>query len=237
MIKFLRIIRQKALTENRFGKYFIYAVGEIVLVVLGILIALQINNWKEEKRQEVSEKEFFDGLTNDLNRDSQVIQVTISDIDRRINSFDILNNQSIVLSKEIIDSLIKDYFVPTTTFYPVSGTFESAISGNKIGGFKNKKTINAVVKLYNSDYQRLIDNANALDDRFEFLAKKYSHYRRINSWNNINQENLNEILDDFHFHYKVLQWYNENLKNNHKEINQLLFEIKQETSTVFKHKR
>lgn len=61
MIKFFRKIRQKALTDNRFGKYFTYAIGKIVLVVSGILIALQINNWKEEKRLEVSEKEFFDG--------------------------------------------------------------------------------------------------------------------------------------------------------------------------------
>ncbi len=226
MIKFIRKIRQKALTDNRFGKYFTYAIGEIVLVVIGILIALQINNWKEEKRQEVSEKEFFDGLTKDLNRDSEVIKVTLNDIDRRLNSFDLLNNQGIVHGKEIIDSLIKDYFVPTTTFYPVSGTFESAISGNKIGGFKNKKAVNEVVKLYNSNYKRLIDNANALDDRFEFLAKKYSHNRRINSWKDVKKENLNEILDDFHFHHKVLQWYNENLKTNLNEINQLLSEIK-----------
>lgn len=106
MIKFFRNIRQKALTDNRIGKYFTYAIGEIVLVVIGILIALQINNWKEEKRQEVSEKEFFDGLTKDLNRDSEVIKVTMNDIDRRLNSFDLLNNQGIVHSKEIIDSLM-----------------------------------------------------------------------------------------------------------------------------------
>ena len=45
MIKFFRKIRQQLLAENRLGKYLIYALGEIVLVVIGILIALQINNW------------------------------------------------------------------------------------------------------------------------------------------------------------------------------------------------
>ncbi len=49
MIKFFRKIRQKMLTENKFSKYLIYAIGEIVLVVLGILIALQLNNLNEEK--------------------------------------------------------------------------------------------------------------------------------------------------------------------------------------------
>ncbi|SFN76677.1 hypothetical protein SAMN04487989_103280 [Bizionia echini] len=49
MIKFFRKIRQNLLSENKFSKYLIYAVGEIILVVIGILIALQINNWNEKK--------------------------------------------------------------------------------------------------------------------------------------------------------------------------------------------
>jgi hypothetical protein len=49
MIKFFRKIRQKTLTENKFGKYLTYAIGEIVLVVIGILIALQINNWNQDR--------------------------------------------------------------------------------------------------------------------------------------------------------------------------------------------
>jgi hypothetical protein len=47
MIKFFRKIRQKLLTENKFSKYLIYAIGEIILVVIGILIALSINNWND----------------------------------------------------------------------------------------------------------------------------------------------------------------------------------------------
>ncbi len=50
MIKFFRKIRQNLLTDNKFSKYLIYAFGEIILVVIGILIALQINNWNENKK-------------------------------------------------------------------------------------------------------------------------------------------------------------------------------------------
>lgn len=50
MIKFFRQIRQKTLTENKFGKYLTYAIGEIILVVIGILIALQIINLTVIKR-------------------------------------------------------------------------------------------------------------------------------------------------------------------------------------------
>ncbi len=49
MIKLFRKIRQKLLSENKFSKYILYAIGEIVLVVIGILIALSINNWNENK--------------------------------------------------------------------------------------------------------------------------------------------------------------------------------------------
>ena len=50
MIKFFCRIRQKLLEENRFSKYLVYAIGEIILVVIGIMIALQINNWNEEQQ-------------------------------------------------------------------------------------------------------------------------------------------------------------------------------------------
>lgn len=50
MIKFFRRIRQQLLSENKFSKYLLYAIGEIVLVVIGILIALQINNWNEGRK-------------------------------------------------------------------------------------------------------------------------------------------------------------------------------------------
>ena len=50
MIKFFRKIRQRLLTENKFSKYLLYAIGEIILVVIGILIALQINNWNEGRK-------------------------------------------------------------------------------------------------------------------------------------------------------------------------------------------
>lgn len=52
MIKFFRRIRQKLLSENKFSKYLIYAIGEIILVIIGILIALQINNQNEKRKSE-----------------------------------------------------------------------------------------------------------------------------------------------------------------------------------------
>ena len=64
MIKFFRRIRQQLLSENKFSKYLFYAIGEIILVVIGILLALQINNWNEEKKERVQEQKYLIEINN-----------------------------------------------------------------------------------------------------------------------------------------------------------------------------
>tara|TARA_B100000949_G_scaffold214142_1_gene209453 strand:+ start:7695 stop:7895 length:201 start_codon:yes stop_codon:yes gene_type:complete len=66
MIKFFRKIRQRLLIENRFTKYLLYALGEIILVVLGILIALQINNWNQEQKDHKAEITYLKEIKNSL---------------------------------------------------------------------------------------------------------------------------------------------------------------------------
>jgi hypothetical protein len=69
MIKFFRKIRQRMLTENKFSKYLIYAIGEILLVVIGILIALQINNWNERKNNNTKTTNILKEIQLDLIND------------------------------------------------------------------------------------------------------------------------------------------------------------------------
>jgi hypothetical protein len=69
MIKFFRKIRQKTLTENKFGKYLTYAIGEIILVVIGILIALSINNWNENKKSENQLNNIYNEVETNLKSD------------------------------------------------------------------------------------------------------------------------------------------------------------------------
>ncbi|WP_242117823.1 DUF6090 family protein [Aestuariivivens sediminicola] len=66
MIKFFRRIRQRLLAENNFSKYLIYAIGEIILVVIGILIALQVNNWNENRKRNANELEYLKRLNEDI---------------------------------------------------------------------------------------------------------------------------------------------------------------------------
>ncbi len=66
MIRFFRQIRQRLLTDNKFSKYLLYAVGEILLVGIGILIALQIDNWNEERKRAGNERKLLQQIEQDL---------------------------------------------------------------------------------------------------------------------------------------------------------------------------
>ena len=66
MIKFFSRIRKSLLTENKFSKYMLYAIGEIVLVVIGIMIALQFNNLNEEKKKQRNIDQLIIDIEQDL---------------------------------------------------------------------------------------------------------------------------------------------------------------------------
>jgi hypothetical protein len=73
MIKFFRKIRYNLIEQNKTGKYLKYAIGEIILVVIGILIALSINNWNEDKKNKAKTESLLTALTNDLKQDTLII--------------------------------------------------------------------------------------------------------------------------------------------------------------------
>ncbi|WP_296317133.1 DUF6090 family protein, partial [Winogradskyella sp. UBA3174] len=77
MIKFFRKIRQQLLTENKINKYVLYAIGEIVLVVIGILIALQLNTWKENNTNRQVETTYLKGILNNLDQDINSLKLLL----------------------------------------------------------------------------------------------------------------------------------------------------------------
>lgn len=82
MLKFFRKIRLKLLAENRVTRYLAYAIGEIFLVVIGILIALQVNNWNEERKTEKAQKSILISFMEDLKADSLAIKNHVGDLER-----------------------------------------------------------------------------------------------------------------------------------------------------------
>lgn len=101
MIKLFRGIRKQLLTENKLGKYFVYAFGEIVLVVIGILIALQINNWNNERNNRKLEKEYLRGIQYNLIED-------IAELEGHFDTDTVQLDAYTYLVRTVSDSRLKD---------------------------------------------------------------------------------------------------------------------------------
>ncbi len=92
MIKFFRKIRQKLLSENKISKYLIYAVGEIILVVIGILIALQVNNWNINRINYEKETFYLQNLKIDLKNQSREIDKRLENAQEILTILDTINS-------------------------------------------------------------------------------------------------------------------------------------------------
>ena len=83
MIKFFRKISQRLISENKFSKYLIYAIGETILVVIGILIALSINNWNQVSQLKKVEKSTIEALVIEFKSNKTSIQLCLAEVKER----------------------------------------------------------------------------------------------------------------------------------------------------------
>ena len=81
--------------ENKTGKYFKYAIGEIVLVVIGILIALSINNWNEERKINLKEKSLFKNIVVDLAQEEKILNEALTNYKYNSDSYEHIYNETI----------------------------------------------------------------------------------------------------------------------------------------------
>jgi len=88
MIKFFRKIRYDLIEKNKNGKYLKYAIGEIVLVVIGILIALQINTWSENQKKDELGNIYLNDLKSDITIDIKTFNERILNNKNRISNAD-----------------------------------------------------------------------------------------------------------------------------------------------------
>ncbi len=201
MIKFFRKIRQNLLSEGKTGKYFKYAIGEIILVVIGILIALQINNWNENRKSNVTKHDYYNQLLQDLKKDTDYIKGNIVIIDSNIVLYDNymkgFQNQDIN-PKIVLYNLTKlnpefNYFgFKTNTIETLQSTGDIKLIPteirNKLIDLKNAQ--NFLIKATsNNDAVYLRDLTSVVNlgyaPNFNFLTKKNKIIEDLNVENNI----------------------------------------------------
>ncbi len=140
MIKFFRKIRQQLLTENKFSKYLLYAIGEIVLVVIGILIALQINNWNQNRLANIEEKTILKNIHTEFLQNKKTLKNTVLEIKSSFNSgkklFNLIGKERSEIEKNNLDSLFFKS-LEYASFRPTENTISDLLQSGRLQLLKN----------------------------------------------------------------------------------------------------
>lgn len=219
MLRFFRNIRQKLAAENNVAKYLRYAIGEILLVVIGILIALQINNWNEERKNAAIEEEIISNLHEEFLQNKLVLKKVREVLNTSEQScyqlMNLMNKDRNYLSVFNIDSLLY-YSLEFNSFNPSNNVFTEVLQSGRLGLIKNKELINNLF-----DFQRMLDNNKST----YFIYQKFIEEQIIPYLNdNISFKNLDKYspmkwkhLSEFKTDYSLIfsDRKLENLIDNH----------------------
>ena len=161
MIKFFRKIRYDLMEKNKTGKYLKYAIGEIVLVVIGILIALSINTWNENNKSETEASFQLSKLRDNLYSDKKQIKTAISSDSIYINNLmfclKVLSNEIEAPQEEFLNR--SQYISSIMSFDPTRATFDGLISSGKIELISNQNLLEDLFSYYNSNTYTSWDSA------------------------------------------------------------------------------
>jgi len=151
MIKFFRKIRQRLLTENKISKYLLYAIGEIILVVIGILIALGVNHWNQEKK----ENRLGDDLLVRIHRDLAKDTMNFNSVIKRNNELREDLRELLVDLYDGVDNINEVQNMSKTwdqmldqAFSPNDNTYRSMLSSGTIGLIRNEELKEEILDLY-----------------------------------------------------------------------------------------
>jgi len=203
--------------KNKTGKYLKYAIGEIILVVIGILVALQINTWNEEKKERVQEQKYL--IEIKANLESDLLQIE-----------DIRNGyQQISVTADSILIFIKDA-KPNTTNY--NKLWEYIIAVTYVPSFQSQK----------NGYNNLISagNINQIKNQ-ELLREISSHYSNVEHFNELVRQTIyessqfdihppiknllgkKEFLVDLGYEFETTSISEDDLSKNEKLISGLIY--------------
>ncbi len=206
MIKFFRKIRQNLLIENKTGKYLKYAIGEIILVVIGILIALSINNWNENLKNNRLKEYYMKSLVEDLSRDTLEINRVANWQRNEISRLQNFKNRIYNQSSTTIDTIKKIAQFEFDSDYVVkrnynNNTFNTIISSGNIELF-NRDLINELMLLQNYQQDEINRSKNNLD-QYDLISNTYlTRYPNLfnkRSKNNYVEQLLWHNIDEVYF--------------------------------------
>jgi len=167
MIKFFQKIRQNMINDIKVSKYLLYAIGEIVLVVIGILIALQINNANEIRKNQITESKYIEEMLEDFEINLQSSEKSLSALYRDLPALIELLKQSTLETPTVsIDSINKIFsFMQSMPFY--SST--DRVYNNIMGSGDLKLITSSELKTALSNYYKALNVINIVQSTHEMV--------------------------------------------------------------------
>jgi len=236
MIKFFRNIRKAMIKENKASKYLLYAIGEIVLVVIGILIALQINNWNETKKKHQTEINILSEIILNLDIDLKNLDLKIEE-----------NNTYIYHNTEVLHHLQNDKPINDSLKYHYACLYgHGSFQPNTIG-FDNLKSIGieiiqnedirqAISELYSFKYFYFVEDRRTVVRKYQDLQLEAlnNNLKLIKPREIAEPINLNELRQNVPFQNTIvrniglLNWVNKRYKKGKEEIQAVQEKIRTE---------
>ena len=212
MIKFFRKIRQDLLSTGKTGKYLKYAIGEILLVVAGILIALQINNWNEGVNNRALELKLLESIYESLEADLADTKGNIAIHKRGIRDLnkviDALTGNS-EINQDSLSSQMAAGMLPSRFVYSTSA-FET-VKGKGVNIISNDSIRNQIIELYDGRYRFFLKNEDVVIEHTMYGIKEVFPGRidaaydysvsTSNFYGNLRPLDVNRLKEDEEFLY------------------------------------
>ena len=171
MLKFFRNIRQASIMKNQKGKYIKYAIGEIILVVIGILIALQINNWNQNQITKAHNNVILKNLISEFKSNKIELDSSIARISNVINALDslllLMNEPQPKIQQNDFEVLLEKTFV-TPTWTPSSYVLEEMKSSGDLSNIENNDLRQLLFK-----WERDFSAMKSVEVGYDRFAKAY----------------------------------------------------------------
>jgi hypothetical protein len=200
MIKFFRRIRYDLMEKNKTGKYFKYAIGEIILVVVGILIALQINNWNDKNNLESKEKGLLIEMKSNLKSDLEGLKWDINK-----NEWLLKANQIVLesLKRGAYHDTLNQYFTRikgNTVFVKNTSAFKNLESFG-LNIIKNDSLRIKITKLYSEQYEYIRYIEQVRDEKFQYeqIVPQITKHLRLSSENLYEPINFGQLSQNNEF--------------------------------------
>ena len=247
MIKFLRHIRKSLINQNQMGKYLKYAIGEIILVMIGILLALQVNNWNNERMASSEEKQIIAKLHNEFKENKKALENFVNELNNQMNAqkalMKLIGAPRAELNEHNLDSILYVSFGATEIAF-ADNTIKNIMQSGKLNILKDEKITdllykwNTLSEIRKIRMLKLDDWSN--DKLIPYLLSKIS-FKEMDMTSNYPWSGTSKVKPDYH---KVFQevtfenlldnnlWYFQQVKERCEETDILIDDILKATKNV-----